>query len=89
MNVCKVIEEAILRDNTHMLKCGDFNYPYIDWENDFVHEKILSLDLLSTWFKVVTFINIFQSQEDIGRDEDGMVYNKNHNPGWVRVTTHA
>ena len=30
------MEEAILKDNTHILICGDFNYPDIDRENDFV-----------------------------------------------------
>ena len=55
--VYKVIEEAILRDNTHMLICGNFNYPDIDWENDFVREKntvirpFINMVQTSTYFR--------------------------------------
>ena len=30
--VCNLITDAVGRNNTKVLLCGDFNYPYIDWE---------------------------------------------------------
>ena len=37
--VCKIIMEAAQRKNSHLLVCGDFNYPEIDWENEYVVEQ--------------------------------------------------
>ena len=38
-NVCNVIVEAVERNNTHLIICGDFNYPSIDWGYEFVQEQ--------------------------------------------------
>ena len=35
---CKFIAEATQRNNTHLIICGDFNYPCIDWEHKFDEE---------------------------------------------------
>ena len=37
--VCQLIVEAEQRNNSHLLICGDFNYPSIDWENKYVNEN--------------------------------------------------
>ena len=34
--ICDVITEAVARKDTHLLICGDFNYPEIDWSCEFV-----------------------------------------------------
>ena len=34
IQVCDIISKAVERHNTHLLICGDFNYPEIDWENE-------------------------------------------------------
>ena len=39
--VCEIISEAIQRNNTRLLICGDFNYPEIDWECDYVKNEVL------------------------------------------------
>ena len=36
---CNVILEAVERNSAHLIICGDFNYPSIDWEYEFVHEQ--------------------------------------------------
>ena len=36
--VCQILNEAVQRKNTHLLICGDFNYPEIKWENEYVLE---------------------------------------------------
>ena len=33
--VCDLITEAISKKNTHLLICGDFNYPEIDWSCEY------------------------------------------------------
>ena len=37
--VCQILNEAVQRKNTHVLICGDFNYPEIKWENEYVLEQ--------------------------------------------------
>ena len=36
--ICQILEEATQKGNSHMVVCGDFNYPEIDWENEHVNE---------------------------------------------------
>ena len=36
--ICGIIEKAVSQKDTHLLICGDFNYPSIDWENEYVEE---------------------------------------------------
>ena len=92
-NVCKVIEEAVLRDNTHMIICGDFNYPNIDCESDFVRE---GNTVIRPFIDMVQSCYLHQHISEPTRyregdepslldlifsNEGGMVYNINHNPG--------
>ena len=37
--VCKIINEAVQRKNSYLLICGDFNYPSVDWENEYIREN--------------------------------------------------
>ena len=37
--VCDLISEATGKNHSHLLICGDFNYPEIDWENESVGEN--------------------------------------------------
>ena len=37
--VCNIISEAINKHYSHLLICGDFNYPDIEWENESVGEN--------------------------------------------------
>ena len=39
--LCNVIVEAVDRNSTHLIICGDFNYPSIDWEYEFVQEVLI------------------------------------------------
>ena len=35
--ICRSISEAVERNNTHLLICGDFNYPEIEWTYEHVN----------------------------------------------------
>ena len=89
--VCDVITEGISLKITHTLICGDFNYPEIDWENEFVHsetvktfiEKIQSCDLHQHVCKPTRYRD---GQEPSLLDlvlttEEGIVQNLVHDPG--------
>ena len=40
--VCEIIQEAVLKNKERLLICGDFNYPEIDWENDYVNTEAIT-----------------------------------------------
>ena len=46
--VCEVISEAIQKNSSHLLICGDFNYPSIDWEHEYVEESSNIIPFLYT-----------------------------------------
>ena len=89
--VCDLITKAIARNDTHVLICGDFNYPEIDWECQFVQS-----DIIRPFIEVLQESNLYQhvckptryrdGQEPSLLDlvlstEEGMVHNLVHNPG--------
>ena len=37
--VCEIISKATKRERSHLVICGDFNFPDIDWENEFIKES--------------------------------------------------
>ena len=48
--IYKVIAEATQRNNSHLIICGDFNYPCIDWEHEFVEEHT---DVIKPFIKTI------------------------------------
>ena len=89
--VCDVIAEAVGRKDTHLLICGDFNYPEIDWNCDFVN-----LDTVKPFIRTMQEYHLHQhvcnptrhreGQEPSLLDlvvsiEEGMVHNLLHFPG--------
>lgn len=89
--VCDIINEAVTRNNTHVLICGDFNYPEIDWDCEFV-----LLDTVKPFIDTLQQCNLHQHvcKPTRYRDgqipslldlvlsiEEGMVHNLVHNPG--------
>ena len=89
--VCDVITEGISLRNTHTLICGDFNYPEIDWENEFVHS-----DTVKTFIERIQSCDLYQhvckpTRYREGQDpslldlllttEEGIVQNLVHDPG--------
>ena len=61
--VCKVIHEATHMQHSHLLICGDFNYPEIDWIQESVNEKTETIQPFID--KVVTSFNIYSNQPDL------------------------
>ena len=58
--VSKMILNSVLRGNSHLVICGDFNYPNIDWENEFIGENLPNI----APFKVATYTSMFFNQLD-------------------------
>ena len=90
--VCDIIREVMQRKPyLHILICGDFNYPSIDWENEYVHESKVR-PFLETIQEVYLHQHIAQpTRYRIGQEpsrldlilsgEEGLVQNVKHNPG--------
>ena len=91
--VCKIIMEAAQLGNSHLLVCGDFNYPEIDWENEHVVEPT---HLIGSFIECIQSCylhqHIFQptryraNQEPslldlIFTNEEGMLQDLSHHPG--------
>ena len=90
--ICKIIEEATSQNSTHLLICGDFNYPNIDWENDYVDEASPIRRFIDTIQSTHLHQHVSQptryrhDQEPslldlILTNEEGMLQNLSHNPG--------
>ena len=89
--VCDVIMEAVSRKTTHLLICGDFNYPDIDWNCEFVNSESVQpfIDTLqrSHLYQHVCKPTRYREGQMpslldlILSTEEGMVHNLVHNPG--------
>ena len=91
--VCEIIVEAMQRNNSHLLICGDFNYPLIDWENEYVDESSnIIKPFLDTIQDCHLHQHIFQPTRHrkdnesslldlVLSNEEGMVFNLTHNSG--------
>ena len=91
--VCKLMEEATMKDNTHILICGDFNYPDIDWENDFVRgnntviRPFIDMGQSCYLHQHISEPTRYRQGDEpsllglIFSNEEGMVYNISHNLG--------
>jgi len=89
--VCEIISEAVQWNNTRLLICGDFNYPEIDWECDYVNNEVVKplIALLQECHlhqHVCNPTRYRDGQEPslidlILTTEEGMVHNLEHNPG--------
>ncbi|MCH2416954.1 MAG: endonuclease/exonuclease/phosphatase family protein [Acidimicrobiales bacterium] len=89
--VCNVISEALQRNDTRLLICGDFNYPEIDWNSDYVNNKsvepfITSLQKHHLHQHVCKLTRYREGQEPSLLDlilttEEGMIESLEHNPG--------
>ena len=53
MDTTTKVNEAVQRKSSHLLICGDFNYPHIDWECEFIDEISNKRPLLDTGMKEV------------------------------------
>ena len=64
--VCKVIQEATNMHPSHLLICGDFNYPEIDWIHESVFETTETIFNPSmTQYKAVTCFSTYLNQPDL------------------------
>ena len=89
--VCNVISEALQRNNTQILICGDFNYPEIDWDCDYVNNEsvkpfIVALQEHHLHQHVCNPTRYREGQEPSLLDlilttEEGMIQSLEHNPG--------
>ena len=57
LKVSEIVNEAVQRNNSHLLICGDFNYPEIDWVNEHVNE---STPVISPFIQVIQDNNLYQ-----------------------------
>ena len=90
---CNVILEAVKGNNTHLIICGDFNYPSIDWEYEFVHEQTnIIKPFINTIQNCYLYQHVFEStrfrdgnepsQPDlIFSNEERMIHQLRQNPG--------
>lgn len=89
--VCDVITEAVAREPTHLLICGDFNYPDIDWTCEFVKAESVKL-FIDTIQRCHLYQHVCKSTryregqmpsllDLILSTEEGLVHNLVHNPG--------
>ena len=88
-----MILDSVLRGNSHLVICGDFNYPNIDWENEFIGENFpIIAPFLDTIQGYYLHQHVFQPTryrdgDDPGifdlilSNEEGMVYNLTHHSG--------
>ena len=68
LKICEVISEAVQRHNSHILICGDFNYPEIDWENEYVEE---SSDTIKPFVDTIQISYLHQHILEPTRHRDG------------------
>ena len=84
--------EAVQTKSSHLLMCGDFNYPEIDWEYEYVDESIENRPFTDTVQACHLYQHIFQPTSYrkgnespllglIHINEDGLVSDVIHNPG--------
>ena len=91
--ICKIITEAAQLNISHLLICGDFNYPEIAWENEYVVEQsnVIGSFIVCTQ-SCYLHQHIFQptryreNQEPslldlIFTNEEGMLQDLTHRPG--------
>ena len=90
---CRLIAEGEQCNNSHLFICGDFNYPSIDWENEYVDEKSsIITPFIETIQKCYLHQHIFQPTrfrdgdepsllDRVLTNEEGMVCNFTHNAG--------
>ena len=89
--VCELIIEAVGRNNSRLLICGDFNYPDIDWECQYSKN-----DNLKVFLQTIQELNLHQHVCNPTRyrdghepslldliitTEEGMINFLEHNPG--------
>ena len=88
--VCKIISEALLRNDSRVLICGDFNYPEIDWNNDYLNKEAIQLFIATLQehhlYQHVCKPTRYHDDEEpslldlILTTEEGMVENLEHSP---------
>ena len=91
--VCEILKEASQRGNSHLLICGDFNYPGINWENEHISE---TTPVISPFIEAVQSCFLHQhvfkptryrdNQEPslldlVFTNEEGMLQELTHRPG--------
>ena len=87
--VCEVIVEAVQKNRSHQLICGDFNYPSIDWEHEYVAERSNIIPFLHTIPACFPHQHVFQptrfrdgnepSLLDLMTNEEGLLNDLAHN----------
>ena len=93
LKMCDILNEVSQRNPSHLLICGDFNYPEIDWVNEHVNEFT---PIISPFIDVIQEANLYQhitrptryrhNQEPslldlIFTNEEGMLSELIHKPG--------
>ena len=68
IQICKVISEAVQRHNSHILICGDFNYPEIECENECVDE---SADIIKPFIDTIQIFYLHQHIFEPTRHSEG------------------
>lgn len=89
--VCDIIREAAEKNKERLLICGDFNYPEIDWENDYVNSEPIKpfIEALQDCYLHQHICNPTRYRDGqepslldlILTTEEGMVHDLSHNPG--------
>ena len=72
--VCETINEAVQRKSSHLLICGDFNYPDIDWECKFFDEiSNIKRQFLDTIQDCQFYQHIFEPTRYRNEDTPGLL----------------
>ena len=72
--VCTIISEAVQRNNSHVLICGDFNYPEVDWEIEYVEERSdVTVQFLDTIQALYLYQHVFEPTRHRAGNEPGLL----------------
>ena len=72
-NICDVISEAVQRNSSHLLICGDFNYPKIDWTHEYAADNFDIAPFLNTIQNSYLTQHVLQPTRYRGRDESSLI----------------
>ena len=72
-NICDIISEAMQRNTSHLLICGDVNYPKIDWTHEYAADNSDITHFVDTIQNIYITQHVLQPTRYRGRDEPSLV----------------
>lgn len=91
-NICMIINEVCKSQTCNLIICGDFNYPQIDWVNEFANEQESAAHFINTIQDSYLYQHVFKPTryregnepsllDLIFTSEKGDLQDLRHNPG--------